>query len=276
MQADGSGEAGGGDEARPRWFVASLERGLRVISAFGADSPAMTVSEVAERTGMSRAAARRFLLTLEVLDYVAADEQQRYALRAKTLTLGYAFLSSLSLEQLVLPVLRALTKRTTETTNFAMLDAGDVVYVARSIAYRPLHMAIHTGDRLPAYATSLGRVMLAGQTPEALDAYLARTELRPLTLHTCTDPEMLREIIAQVGREGFALVADEIAVGIVSIAVPVRDAEGRVVAAINISSQSGRWSGDEMVERFLEPILEAARALTPAMSPALLRALPDS
>jgi IclR family pca regulon transcriptional regulator len=270
MQTDERGKVDAGDEAQPRWFVASLERGLRVISAFGADSPEMTVSEVADRTRISRAAARRFLLTLEALGYVAGDEQQRYALRPKTLTLGYAFLSSLSLEQLVMPVLRTLMRRTTETTNFAMLDAGDVVYVARSVAYRPLHMSIHTGDRLPAYATSLGRVMLAGLTPKALDAYLARTELRPLTPHTCTDPEMLRRIIGQVGREGYALVADEIAVGIISIAVPVRNAAGRVVAAINISSQSGCWSGDEMVERFLGPILEAARELTPAMSIALL------
>lgn len=276
MPRDDHSEDREGDAAEARWFVTSLERGLRVIAAFGAGSPEMTVSEVAKRTGISRAAARRFLLTLEALGYVSGDEQQRYALRPKALMLGYAFLSSLSLEQLVMPVLRALTKRTTETTNLALLDAGEVVYVARSVAYRPLHMSIHTGDRLPAYTTSLGRVMLAGLPPDELDTYLARTELRPLTAHTCTDPEMLRQVIGQVGREGYALVADEIAVGIISIAVPVRNADGRVVAAINISSQSGRWSGDEMVERFLGPIVEAARELTPAMGTARLKAHPDS
>jgi IclR family pca regulon transcriptional regulator len=275
MQPDELGYAGGGDAALPRWFVASLERGLCVISAFGADSPEMTVSEVAKRTGISRAAARRFLLTLEALGYVREDEQQRYALRPKTLMLGYAFLSSLRLEQLVMPVLRALMKRTTETTNLAMLDAGEVAFVARSVAYRPLHMTIHAGDRLPAYATSLGRVMLAGLTPDELDAYLERTEPRSLTPYTCTDPQMLRTLIEQAKREGYALVADEIAVGIISIAVPVRDAKGRVVAAINISSQSGRWSADEMVGRFLGPILEAASELTPAMSTTLLKAHPD-
>jgi len=275
MLPDELGDAGAGDGAQPRWFVTSLERGLRVISAFGADAPEMTVSEVARRTGISRAAVRRFLLTLEALGYVAEDEQQRYALRPKMLTLGYAFLSSLRIEQLVMPVLRALMKRTTETANLAMLDAGEVAYVARSVAYRPLHMTIHTGDRLPAYATSLGRVMLAGLTPDELDAYLERTELRSFTPYTCTDPHMLRTLIEQVRREGYALVADEIAVGIISIAVPVRNAAGHVVAAVNISSQSGRWSGDEMVGRFLGSVLEAASELTPAMSTALLKAHPD-
>ena len=258
------------DDHRPRWFVSSLERGLRILSAFGADAPEMTVSEVAHRTGMSRAAARRFLMTLEELGYVAADDRQRYVLRPKALTLGFAFLSSLSVDALIMPVLHALTTRTTETTNVAVLDDGEAVYIARSVAYRPLHMTIHTGDRLPAYATSLGRVMLAGLSPDELDAYLACTELRALTPHTCTDPRRLREVIAEAGRDGFALVADEIAVGIISIAVPVLDSGGRIAAAINISSQSGRWTGPEMVECFLDPIREAARELSPALNAGIL------
>ncbi len=257
------------DAGQPRWFVASLERGLSVLLAFGSDTPELTVGEVARRTAMSRAAARRFLMTLERLGYVAVDPKQRYSLRPKVLDLGFAFLSSLNVEALALPVLKALTRETTETTNLAMLDGGDIVYLARSVAYRPLHMSVHTGDRLPAYATSLGRVMLAGLPAGALDAWLARTPLRALTPHTVTDPERLRALIADAGRDGYALVADEIAVGIISIAVPVLDAAGKVAAAVNISSQSGRWTGPEMIERFLEPLRAAARDLAPA-----LRAMP--
>lgn len=249
-----------------RWFVASLERGLRVIRAFGAGSADLSVAEVAERAEMSRAAARRFLMTLEALGYLGRDGRQRYRLRPKALSLGYAFLSSLGLEERVMPVLRELMALTTETTNLAMLEEGEVVYVARSVAYRPLHMSVHVGARLPAYATSLGQVLLAGLSDEDFETYLAETDLRPLTPKTCTEPARLRQLVAKVRREGHAQVADQIAIGIVSIAVPVRDPEGRPVAALNISSQSGRWSGPEMVKRFLEPVTAAVRELSPAMA----------
>ena len=270
MASDDAEDAGDEvDKSQPRWFVSSLERGLSVLLAFGAEAPELTVGEVARRTGMSRAAARRFLMTLERLGYVAVDSRQRYALRPKVLDLGFAFLASMGVEDVALPVLRALTQETTETANLAMLDGGDIVYVARSVAYRPLHMTVHTGDRLPAYATSLGRVMLAGLPPDALDAALRQTELKPLTPHTVTDPERLRALIVAAGEDGYALVADEIAVGIISISVPVRDRTGAVAAAVNISSQSGRWTAAEMVERFLPPLRAAAAELAPAV-----RALP--
>ncbi|MEC7761825.1 MAG: IclR family transcriptional regulator C-terminal domain-containing protein [Pseudomonadota bacterium] len=253
------------DPSEERWFVGSLARGLSVLSAFDAETPLMTTSQVAEKTGMSRAAARRFLMTLEALGFLASDEKQSYVLSANVLELGYTYMLSLGLDQFVMPILGEVTKQTGETTNLAVLKEGKVVYLVRSVAYRPTHVMLHTGDWLPAYATSMGRVMLARLGESELSDYLATTELKPLTQYTRTDPGELRGILEAARGDGYALVEDELAVGIMSIAVPVLDSEGNVLAAINLSSQSGRLTRDDLIGQ-VGTLQEAARKIELGMA----------
>jgi len=249
----------GGDADTPRWFVSSLERGLKVIRCFGADAPLLRVAQVAQRTGMSRAAARRFLMTLEALGYVGCDSEQRYYLKASALSLGYSYLSSLRLGELAQPVLQSVMERSGQSCSLVVLDDLDIVYLARAIAYRPLHMFISPGDRLPAYAASMGRVLLAGLPPEALEAYFARATFKAFTVHTLTDPQRLRAVLDEVRRQGFAMVEHEIALGIVSVAVPVAGRDGTPIAAINVNSQAGSATAEEMMRDHL-PLLRSAAA----------------
>ena len=219
-------------------FVQSLERGLAVIRAFDAERVELTLSDVARSTGLTRAAARRFLLTLVDLGYVRSDGR-RFALRPRVLELGYAYLSSLALPEVAQPHMEALVAQVHESCSLSVLDGGDVVYVARVPTRRIMAVAINVGTRFPAYATSMGRVLLAAQTPEALDAYLRGTELEAITPKTIVDPDRLRTVLRRVSAQGYAVVDQELEVGLRSMAVPVR-LNGRVVAAMNVSMHVGR------------------------------------
>jgi len=241
-------------------FVQSLERGLAVIRAFDVDHPQLTLSEVARATGLTRAAARRFLLTLVELGYVRTDGRL-FALRPRVLELGYAYLSSLSLPEVALPHLEALVAEVHESSSLSVLDGEDVVYVARVPTKRIMTVAISVGTRFPAYATSMGRVLLAGQPDAWLDEYLATAELRPLTRRTVTDPERLRAVIQRTRAQGFTLVDQELEEGLRSLAVPVHDANGSVVAAMNLSAHISRGSSDDIRRELLGPLQETARAL---------------
>src|SRR4051812_49130784 len=213
-------------------FVQSLERGLAVIRAFDADHPQLTLSEVARATGLTRAAARRFLLTLVELGYVRTDERL-FSLRPRVLELGYAYLSSLSLPEVALPHLEALVAEVHESSSLSVLDGEDVVYVARVPTKRIMTVAISVGTHFPAYATSMGRVLLAAQPDAWLDEYLATAELRPLTRRTVTDPAKLRAVVLRARAQGFTLVDQELEEGLRSLAVPIHGDDGRVVAAMN-------------------------------------------
>jgi IclR family pca regulon transcriptional regulator len=242
-------------EARNTDFVQSLERGLAVIRAFRADQPELTLSDVARTTGLPRAAARRFLLTLVDLGYVRTDGR-RFALRPRILELGYAYLSSAGLPEVAQPHLEELAARVHESCSMSVLDEGDIVYVARVPTHRIMTVAIDVGTRFPAYATSMGRVLLAGLDPAALDHYLTTTELRSLTPKTITDPAALRRSLTRVSSQGYAMVDQELEIGLRSMAVPVRDAAGSVVAALNLSMHAGRGSA-EAARRELLPSLRA-------------------
>ena len=182
-------------------FVQSLERGLAVIRAFDAERVELTLSDVARSTGLTRAAARRFLLTLVDLGYVRSDGR-RFALRPRVLELGYAYLSSLALPEVAQPHMEALVAQVHESCSLSVLDGGDVVYVARVPTRRIMAVAINVGTRFPAYATSMGRVLLAAQIPEALDAYLRGTELQAITPKTIVDPDRLRTVLRRVRPRG--------------------------------------------------------------------------
>lgn len=242
---------------RPEHFVQSLERGLAVIRAFDAAHPELTLSDVARATGLTRAAARRFLLTLVDLGYVRTDSRV-FALRPQVLELGYAFLSALTLPQVAEPHLERLASQVHESSSMSVLDGDSVVYVARMATSRIMNVTISVGTRFPAHATSMGRVLLADLAQADLDAYLDRTELCPLTKRTITDAGALRNALSAVARQGWALVDQELEEGLRAIAAPIHDPSGRVVAAVNVSTHATRTTLDEMRRALLPALLATA------------------
>jgi IclR family pca regulon transcriptional regulator len=217
--------------------VRSLERGLAVLRAFDADAPVQTLSDVSRRAGLTRAAARRFLLTLAELGYVRV-EGRHFSLSPKVLELGYAYLSALSLPEVAGPHLEALSARVHESASMSVLDGADVVYVARVATSRLMTAAITIGTRLPAYATAMGRVLLAARPP-AERARLLPVPAAALTDRTVTDAGTLARTLDEVAAAGWALVDEELELGVRSIAVPVRGAEGVVIAAANVAVRPG-------------------------------------
>jgi IclR family pca regulon transcriptional regulator len=241
-------------------FVQSLERGLSVIRAFDADHPKLTLSEVAASTGLSRAAARRFLRTLVQLGYMRSDGS-RFALRPKILELGYAYLSSLTLPEVAMPHLEQLVEQVHESSSVSELDGDDVIYIARVPTKRIMTVTISVGTRFPAYATSMGRVLLAAQPEAWLEEYLASVSLRGLTGHTITSETALRCELRKIRGQGWALVDQELEEGLRSIAAPIRDADGQVIAAVNVSTHAGRRSLSSVVDDLLPPLLATAQRI---------------
>jgi IclR family transcriptional regulator, pca regulon regulatory protein len=245
------------EAGRPPDFVQSLERGLAVIRAFGAETPELTLSEVARATGLTRAATRRFLHTLAGLGYVHADGRL-FRLSPRVLELGYAFLSSITLPEVAEPHLERLVAEIHESSSVSVLDGEEIVYVARVPTSRIMRVSINLGTRFPAYATSMGRVMLADLPEADLDDYMARVELRRLSPRTITDEAELRAELALVRERGWALVDQELEEGLRSIAAPIRDRGGEVVAAINVSAHASRTSKETLRRSLLPPLLRTA------------------
>lgn len=250
------------DVMKPRSsdFVQSLERGLAVIRAFDEEHSELTLSDVARATDLTRAAARRFLHTLVDLGYVRTDGRL-FALRPRVLELGYSYLSSMSLPEVAQPHLEALSARIHESCSVAVLDGDDIVYVARVVTRRIMTVAINVGTRFPAYATSMGRVLLAGQPDDWLDTYLEDTPLEPITPKTITDPHALRRVLERTRLQGYAVVDQELEIGLRSLAVPLRGSDGRVMAAMNVSLHVSRGSADAARREFLPQMLECAGAI---------------
>jgi IclR family pca regulon transcriptional regulator len=246
--------------ARSADHVQSLERGLSVIRAFDAEHRELGLSEVARKTGLTRAAARRFLLTLVELGYMRFDAG-RFSLRPRVLELGFSYLSSLSLPEVAHPHMEALVATINESSSISVLDDTDVVYVARVPTRRIMSITLAVGARLPAYATSMGRVLLAALPDDELDERLARIEVRPLTPRTVKSRDELRGVVAQVRKQGHAVVDQELEQGLRSAAVPLHDASGAVVAALNVSVHASRATMPELRARFLPPAKEAAAAI---------------
>jgi IclR family pca regulon transcriptional regulator len=246
--------------ARSGEFVQSLERGLSVIRAFGTDRARMTLSEVAREAELSRASARRFLHTLVELGYVVTDGRV-FALRPQVLELGYAYLSSLSLPEVAQPHLEQLAEDVGESSSVAVLDGSDIVYVARVATHRIMSAAIQIGTRFPAVATSMGRAVLAHVPDGEREALLAAVTLAPLTPRTITDKGVLRAELATVREQGWALVDQELEEGLRSVAAPLRDGTGRVVAAVNVSAPVRRGPVEQMATEILTALLRAAREI---------------
>ena len=247
-------------------FMISFARGLAVIGAFAGGTGRRTIGAIALSTGLSRAAVRRCLYTLQQLGFVGIDEGRRYALCPKILSLGYAFLASSSLVLSAKPLLDQASATLHESCSMAVLEGDSIVYVARSASSRRLmSIDLNVGSRLPAYCTSMGRVLLAGLPEAELDAYLRALAPIAYTERTVTRPETLRRIVAECGRSGFALVDQELELGLRSMAVPVRDARGNVVAALNVSTHASRVGIPDLRARCLPVLLDAAQELALAV-----------
>lgn len=246
--------------SEPRFFVQSLERGLNVIRALDVPGQGRTLSDVARDTGLPRAAARRFLLTLQELGYVRSSDR-RFLLTPRVLGLGYAYLSSLTLPEIAQPHLRALVGQVHESCSMSVLDGGDVVYLAREPTRRIMTVAISIGTRFPAFATSMGRVLLADLPQDDLDARLAGAELVPLTSRTLTDRGRLQEELRRVRRQGWALVDQELEDGLRSIAAPVRNASGQALAAVNVSTHASRTTLEALRAKLLPELLRTVASI---------------
>lgn len=259
-----------------RDFVTALSRGLAVIRAFSRDRPEMTLTEVAEHTALSPATARRSLYTLQRLGYISSHGR-RFMLRSKVLDLGSAFWSSMKIEEVAQMHLRDIVDSVGDSSSLAVLEGHDVLYLAHAASRRTIRMAAEIGARFPAYATSLGRAMLAHWEPAALDHYLATASMKPLTERTVTDPARLKTILTEVRRNGFAAVQDELDYGLASVAVPVMIGE-RAVAAINSSCNSARTGKEELARARVATLQRTAVAIARALeqSPALLHSLSGS
>jgi IclR family pca regulon transcriptional regulator len=245
-------------------YVQSLARGLAVIRAFDTDHPKMTLTEVAARTDLTRATARRFLYTLVELGYVRTDGKI-FALTAKVLQLGYAYLSGLSLPQLAQPHLEELALQLGESTSAAVLDGTDIAYIARVSTKRIMTVGITVGTRFPAYATSMGRVLLAALPPAQLQEYLAAAEIRPLTPRALGTREELLAELDTVRAQGWCLLDQELELGLMSIAAPVHDGP-KVVAAINVSLQAQAVAAQPDPHGYLETVRGATVAAAELIS----------
>jgi IclR family pca regulon transcriptional regulator len=242
-------------------YVQSFARGLEVIRSFSARAPRQTLSEVATRAGLSRAGARRILLTLVALGYVRNDGKL-FSLSPRILDLGFAYLSSMPIWNLAEPHMEELVAQVQESCSAAVLDGTDIVYVLRVPTRKIMSISLGVGSRLPAYCTSMGRILLAALPPDELMNCLKASDLQARTKYTLTDASDVAAKVAQVRRQGWALVNQELEEGLVSLAAPIIDRDGQTIAALNISGQANRTSARVMQDTMLESLLAAARMIS--------------
>ena len=246
-------------------FMTSLARGLSVLEAFAQEMPQMTISQLSNKTGLSRAAVRRCLYTLTKLGYAGAEDGQRYSLRPKMLTLSHTYTVSNTLASAAQPILQRLSEQHHESFSVATLDGDEIVYIARSQGgptQRLMSVDLHVGSRLPAYCTSMGRVLIASQPADLVDKYLARVQIKPLTPKTVNSVDKLKLLLRNVRRNGYAICDQEFEMGLRSLAVPVYAPSGKVIATVNLSGNAQRMPMLEMQTEFLPPLRAAANELS--------------
>ncbi|WP_343631332.1 IclR family transcriptional regulator C-terminal domain-containing protein [Roseateles sp.] len=242
-------------------YVQSFARGLSVIRAFGADAPRQTLTEVARRCGLTRAGARRILLTLQTLGYVRA-EGRLFELTPKILDLGFAYISSQPLWQFAEPLVLQLSNDLKESSSISVMDGGDIVFVVRVPVRKVMNATLGIGSRLPAWSTAMGRVLLASMPVEERDKLIEQAELIPYTHRTVRSRDDLRAQVEQARRQHWALVDQELEDGVVSVAAPITGRDGKVVAAINLSTHANRTSPHLLVEQGLPRLQETAQSLS--------------
>ena len=248
------------EQAADRDLVGSFSRGLQVMEILAAHPAGLTLTEMAEKAGLTRAGARRFLLTLVASGY-AVQDGRKFLLSPRLISVARSWLSGSSLWTFAEPFMRKVSQTLNESCSAAILADEDVVYVARVAGRRIVSVGLHVGTRLPAYCTSMGRVLLSDLPADELEKYLARATIRANTPKTVTDRTTLARLIGKAREDGYAVVDEELELGLRSIAVPIRDRDGRVVAAINISTQSARTSLAQMKREFLPRLQDAAASI---------------
>ncbi|MGD1876822.1 MAG: IclR family transcriptional regulator C-terminal domain-containing protein [Kiloniellaceae bacterium] len=253
------------DQERPAEFVEALAKGLGILESFDATHPEMTLSEVARRVGLTPAAARRSLLTLSALGYVG-QTNKRFHLRPKVMTLGSAFYFSARIDEVLQPDLRELVERFGDASSVGTLDGHDVIYIAHVSVQRARRAAAVVGARYPAYATSLGRVLMAGLSDAELDEYIATVDLKPLTSKTIVDRKALRREIMAVREAGYSTTVDQLDYGITALAVPIRDLNGRTIAALNSSGYTGMVTPKALTKERLPELRTVASRIAHAIS----------
>ncbi|MCB1332917.1 MAG: helix-turn-helix domain-containing protein [Roseivivax sp.] len=242
---------------KPAEFVEALAKGIAILESFDANNPEMTLSEVSRRVGLSPAAARRSLITLEALGYIGRKDK-RFHLRPKLMALGSAFYFSARIDEILQEDLREIVARFGDASSVGTLDGGEVIYVAHHSVQRARRAAAVAGARYPAYATSMGRVLLSALPDDRIDAYLASAQLTALTSRTCTDPVQLRQALLTARQDGYAITTDQLDYGITAMAVPIRDQDGTTVAALNTSGYTGIVTPETLIAERLPALQRAA------------------
>ena len=260
MSSDSASADRASNDGPDRDYVQSLSRGLTVLQAFNAERPAMTLADMARATGLTRATSRRLLHTLVTLGYVCTDGRT-FELTPRVLDLGFAYVSSLQLPDIAQPFMEALSDRVHESVSASVLDGTQIVYVARVNTQRIMGISLAIGSRLPAAWTSMGRVMLAGLTDPQLEEFLDGVSSTGLTVQSITDRDALRSEIHAVRTQGYALIDQELEIGIRSVAAPLRDRRGRTLAAINVGTHAARVTLKELRGVILPDLLHTARSI---------------
>lgn len=245
-------------------FLSTLERGLRVLKAFDEDHPEMTLSEVAAKTALPPAVARRCLITLVELGYVGQHER-KFLLRPAVLTIGSAFSASMQIEQVVLPPLQSLRDQTGDSASLAVMSGANILYVAHVSTDRRFRVAAGVGTRFPFHATSLGKALAAHLPEDERAALLARAPFQRFTERTVTDGAALADRLTLIAERGYDSALDELDYGIVSVAVPIFGRDRRVIASINCSTSTTRISQDELVRTRLPLLRRAAGDIEAAL-----------
>ncbi|MBV6305590.1 helix-turn-helix domain-containing protein [Candidimonas humi] len=252
------------DEKHPD-FVTAFARGMGVIQCFGKGAEQLTLTDVAKRTGLSRGTARRLLLTLHAIGYVAVEEGH-FRLLPKILDLGYSYLASTPIWELAQPFMKNIVDEVDESCGLAVLDGKDVVYLARVPPTHIYIIPIYVGTRMPAYANAMGQVLLAELTDAELDAYFAEAKPTKITPSTETNPKTIRRMLKQVREQGYALPVHQVYEGRASLAVPIRNRQGRAVAAMNVSALLSRVSLDDFQNKILPLLQRTARQIQAGLS----------
>lgn len=248
-------------QKRSTSYVQSLERGLSVLRCFDAEHPRLTMTEVAKRTGLTRAAARRFLLTLVDLNYVSFDGRT-FALRPTVLELGYPYISTLSVPNVAAPFLNELVARVSASAFLSVLDDGNVFYVSQVPAKRMLAVSLPIGTRVPAYATAMGQVLLAALPAYERRTYLERTEFEAVTSQTPADRRAVAAVLDGVYRDGYAIGDQGFEEGLHAVAVPVTDGHGTVLAALGVATYAGPATPDSLRDEYLQPLLDCSEQIS--------------
>lgn len=243
-------------------FMTSLARGLAVIQAFSDGKRQFTNSQLSAKTGLSRAAVRRCLYTLMKLGFAASDDSRHFYLSPRILALGHSYISSMPIASAAQPVLEHVSRQLHESCSIATLDGLDIIYIARASVTRIMSVDLRVGSRLPAFCTSMGRVLLANLPPEEQEACIARIDFVSMTERTVRSPEKLRQILKLVRRNGYAIVDQELELGLRSMAVPIQSPAGRVVAALNVGAHAQRISIQDLQVRFLPHLQAGAQELS--------------